>query len=273
MAAADPSLPELGIVTAFFDIGRGDWAANPDTPDHLRRSTKLYFERFAAMAALDNALVVYTSADLVARVQQMRAGKEDRTVVIAYDFAGAFPERRAEIERIQKDPAFIDSIHPTQCRNPEYWSVDYILVTNLKSFFVAHAVQNQLIRTPLVAWADFGLFRNPQALGGKTRWEYPFTPDKAHLLCFSKYNNEFSIPQIVTHNIAYIVGGLIVAPPHLWPRIAQLAAIGIQTLAQHKMVDDDQTVMLLAYLQQPDLFEQHLVGPNDWERIMDIFHI
>ena len=268
-----PSSLELGIVTAFFDIGRSNWTTDQNHPAHLARTTDIYFDRFEAMAALDNELVVYTSPDLAERVREMRRGKEDRTTIVPYDLTNAFPERRAAIRRIQTDPAFIAQINPSQIGNPEYWSVDYILVTNLKTFFTAHAVTKNLLRAPMVAWLDFGLFRNKDALQGKTKWEYPFTSDKAHLLSFSPYNNEFSIPQIVAHNIAYIAGGLIAAPQSLWPQIAELATGAIQMLNQHHLVDDDQTIMLLAYLQKREMFELHQIGPNDWERIMDLLHV
>lgn len=268
-----PASSEIGIVTAFYDLGRGDWSAENGHPAHLLRTTDTYFERFSVLAALDNELVVYTSPDLVERVWAMRRGKEDRTVVVPYPIADAFAERRTVVKRIQSSPEFKALINPTQICNPEYWSVDYIIVTNLKTLFTAHAVQNNLVHTPLVAWVDFGLARNRNALQGKTRWEYPFAPDKAHLFFFSPYNNELSIPQVTANNVAYVHGGLIVAPRALWPRIAGLAGQSIGLLTQHNLVDDDQTVMLMVYLAQKDLFEIHLIGENDWGRMLDIYHV
>ena len=49
---------EISIVTAFFDIGRGDWTPDKGLPHYLQRTTDTYFDRFANMANLDNTLVV-----------------------------------------------------------------------------------------------------------------------------------------------------------------------------------------------------------------------
>ena len=31
-----------------------------------------------------------------------------------------------------------------------------------------------------------------------------------------------------------------------------------------RLIDDDQTVLLMSYLSKPDLFELHKVSPSDW---------
>ena len=41
---------EITIITAFFDIGRGDWGSNQGYATHLARSTEQYFEYFKNLA-------------------------------------------------------------------------------------------------------------------------------------------------------------------------------------------------------------------------------
>ena len=43
----------ISIVTAFFDIGRGNWTPEKGLPDYLYRTTDTYFERFGYLAQLD----------------------------------------------------------------------------------------------------------------------------------------------------------------------------------------------------------------------------
>ena len=56
---------DISIVTAFFDIGRGDWTPDKGLPHYLQRTTKTYLERFGYLAKLKNKMVIYTSEDLV----------------------------------------------------------------------------------------------------------------------------------------------------------------------------------------------------------------
>ena len=70
----------ITIVTAFFDIGRGDWTPDKGLPHYLERKTETYFERFSNLATLENPMVIYTSPDLVPKVQQIRGNKPTKII-------------------------------------------------------------------------------------------------------------------------------------------------------------------------------------------------
>jgi protein YibB len=263
----------ISIVTAFFDLGRGDWTTQSGFSAGYQRSTDVYLQRFETMARLDNHMVVYTSPDLAPAVLERRRGKEDRTRVIPLPFASLFPDKRAAIRRVQEDPAFRARLNPVQHNNPERRSPDYILVTNLKPFFVTHAVQNRLVADEQVAWMDFGYCTSIEDLAGSHAWQYAFPRDKIHLFAFSHYHGEISIGDIVANNVAYIVGGCVVAERRLWPLLAQLTRRAEQELLAHTMVDNDQTLFLLASLYQPSLFDVHLVPNEGWRLPLRLFNI
>ena len=165
---------EISIVTAFFDIGRGDWTPDKGLPHYLQRTTDTYFDRFANMANLDNTLVVYTSEDLAEKVWAIRKNKENKTVVITVDFDDEFNEQRQAIRKVQNNPDYLAKINPSQVKNPEYWSADYVLVNMLKSHFVNHAIGAGVVDTDLVAWLDFGYCREASTLNDVKLWQYPF---------------------------------------------------------------------------------------------------
>ena len=48
----------ISIVTAFFDIGRGDWTPDKGLPHYLHRTTDTYIERFGHLATLENEITV-----------------------------------------------------------------------------------------------------------------------------------------------------------------------------------------------------------------------
>jgi len=263
---------DISIVTAFFDIGRGSWTADQGFPEHVHRSTDTYVERFGYLATLDNEMVIYTSPELAPRVKELRQGKEDRTTIIPMLLSDIFPERRATIARVQSDPTYRAKINPEQIRNPEYHSPDYVLVTNLKAFFTAHAIHSNLTHNRQVAWLDFGYCRGMEALGGSTRWRYQFTPDKIHLFVFSNYKGEISLGDIVANNIVYVAGAAVVAEKHMWAALAQLMNKAADDMLQHNLVDDDQTLFLMASLYRPDLFECHTIPDQQWQPVLRMFN-
>ncbi|MBD5709322.1 WlaTC/HtrL family glycosyltransferase, partial [Citrobacter freundii] len=52
----------ITIVTAFFDIGRGDWTSNKGFSPHLERTADTYIQYFENLSKLDNDMVIFTSS-------------------------------------------------------------------------------------------------------------------------------------------------------------------------------------------------------------------
>lgn len=77
---------EVTIVTAFVDIGRGEWSMGA-RPSKFRRSVDHYFDCFSRLANISNRLVIYIQSELADRVLSLRknAGLADRTIVFAID--------------------------------------------------------------------------------------------------------------------------------------------------------------------------------------------
>lgn len=257
-------LSDITLVTAFFDLGRSAWTPKEGFPAIYERATSVYFERFETLASLRNALVVYTSPDLVPEVEKRCAARQAPTKIVPFSFSAMFAERRAAIRRIQQNACFLERINPLQRKNAERRCPDYILLLNLKPFFVMQAVQKGYVRDSQAAWIDFGYFRTPDALCGSDHWQHAFAPGKIHMFAFSPYRGEIALNDIVANNIAYIVGGCVVAAPEMWAVLTALVDHAAQELAARTMVDNDQTLFLMASLYRPDLFDIHLVAPEGW---------
>ena len=173
----------ITIVTAFFDIGRGEWTPDKGLPHYLERKTETYIERFGNLATLENPMVIFTSKDLMPRIQQLRGNK--RTTIIPFEFNDNCQELRQKITDIQNSEGFKSKINPSQKSNPEYWSADYVLVNALKSTFIRHALPD--VNTELAAWVDFGYCHSMDTLNGISKWEYDFDPTKIHLFSIKDY--------------------------------------------------------------------------------------
>jgi protein YibB len=253
---------DITIVTAFFDIGRGDWSPDKGLPGYLQRTTDTYMERFGHLAKLDNQIIIYTTEDQVDRIAELRKGKEDKTKIISIPFKDMFPVYREKIERIQKDEDYLKQINPNQIRNPEYWSVDYVLVNLLKSHFVNDAIDNGYVDNDMVSWIDFGYCRTIETLNGSTSWSYPFNPEKIHFFDYRDYQGQ-PIQYIIANNIVHMLGAKIVASKSKWETLQELIFGAFNNLTMANLVDDDQTLMLLAYLYNPEIFELHRIDESD----------
>jgi protein YibB len=253
---------DITIVTAFFDIGRGEWSPDKGLPHYLQRTTKTYLERFGHMAKLENDMIVYTSKDLVADVKFLR---QDRpTQIFTIDFPNSFTKLRDEVSAVQKNPAYQAKINPMQVRNPEYWNADYVVVNALKSSFVTQAIQRGVIDTDLIAWLDFGYCRSEETLNGVTHWEYPFDKEKIHFFTIKDWVDGTFIQDVISNNDVHVTGPCIVAGKEMWPALEALVHHSTTELLKNDLIDDDQTLLLMSYLQKPELFELHPVSTEDW---------
>jgi protein YibB len=255
-------MSEITIVTAFFDIGRGDWTPDKGLPHYLQRTSKTYLERFSHLAKLENPMVVYTSKEFSDDIRFLR---QDRpTEILIIDFNDSFKKLKEEVSNVQKNPEYQSKINPMQVRNPEYWNADYVVVNALKSSFVTRALQSQLIKTDLVAWLDFGYCRDASTLNGVKKWKYNFDKEKIHFFNIKDYVDGTYIQDIIANNDVHITGPCIVASKDMWPTLETLVYHGITELIKNDLIDDDQTLLLMSYLQKPELFELHKVSGDDW---------
>src|ERR1022692_282083 len=135
--------PNISMVTAFFDIGRGSWQGFTNghpLPHYLKRTTEEYFERFEHLLKLDNDIVVFTSKDLISKVRELgRKYFKTNLFIVEANLQELYPEYREKVRCIQEDSKFQQGILSPW--NPQYWSVDFIMVNFLKSHFVNEAIK------------------------------------------------------------------------------------------------------------------------------------
>src|SRR5882757_10429569 len=108
----------IGIVTAFFDIGRGNWARRPNTPAWLARSTEDYFACFERMCRLENELVVFTQSKFADRIAAARTqlGFSNQTrIVCKDDLFEEYGAQLSEITRVMNLPDFLKGVTHPHC--------------------------------------------------------------------------------------------------------------------------------------------------------------
>ena len=254
-------MSEITVVTAFFDIGRGEWVEKLQAHDYLHRTTDTYFERFGRLAELVNDLVVFTSEDLKDRVLEARNGRP--TQVVTLEFEREFKDLRERISKVQSSYSYKTKINGTQIQNPEYWNPDYVIVNAMKPFYVRKSLDAGIIKTPLAAWVDFGYCRDDRAMNGAKSWKYDFDPEKIHLFTVEEYDGR-PIINVISDNVVFTSGPCIVAGHERWRELEKLVMESIEWMLSNNLIDDDQTMLLWSWLKSPNSFQLHPINPWDW---------
>lgn len=257
--------PSISIVSAFFDIGRSDWTTEKGLPEYLERSNDKYFSYFAKLAKLDNHMVIFCEENHKDKILELRQGKS--TEVVTLDFKNSFQSCRDKVISIQQDINFQQKIDPKQRNNPEYWSADYVLINNLKTYFINQAIKQNLIKDELVAWVDFGYCRDDDTLGKLTHWYYPFNKERVHMFILEPTHYfgtipNFRFPNTVAKaqkamfmNKPFIIGGVLVATQEKWQIFANIIKDCHHGLLKKNIIDDDQGIYLLCRAQHKSLIQ------------------
>lgn len=255
-------MPNISIVTAFYDIGRGSWTPERGFPHYLQRTREIYFERFSRLLKLKNDITIFTSEETYDDVKKICDENPNATtnIIVAEIFLDSDKSYK-KIHEIQRSKEFQNKIHPSQKLNPEYWSAEYVRLTNLKAMFVDTAISFEIAKLPkndMVAWIDFGYMRSDDKIPSSLEWNYNFDPEKIHLTSYKDYDGK-PIDQIISENDVYILGATIVAHKKHWDYMSRLMRESQQELFERNMVDDDQGLELMCYLKDPDSFQLHRI--------------
>ncbi|MEI9534369.1 protein YibB [Moellerella wisconsensis] len=263
----------ITIVTAFFDIGRSNWNAENGHSNRLERNTDTYFSYFNKLAELDNEIIIFTSDDLKEKVLSRRKGKP--TTVITIDIYKKFKHLLNRISKIQNSDEFKKLIKPEQLKNPEYWSAEYVLINNLKTYFVNKAINLKLTHNELIAWIDFGYIRKDKTIYGIKNWYHPFNPEKIHLFSIRddfKLEDMDTVLSRVINNETFIIGGVLVSSKNKWAEFHEVVTKTQKQLLNINIIDDDQGVFLMCTNQKPNLVQIHYLGHMEWFRVFKLFH-
>lgn len=260
------------IVTAFLDIGRGEWAGDRNNftlPSWFKRSNEVYFERFERLTKLKNPIVVFTENRFFEKIHSYR---EDIITISIDNLLASNKELIEKIKNIQNNPNFINHIKEPFC--PEYWCPEYVVINFLKSHFISDAILFDTIKTKNSAWIDFGYARENTYCPIGMNWKFN-TDDKINIFYINELNDEPLIETIRSGRV-YFQGCHIVAPNEKWIILKNLMDENMNNLINSNLIDDDQTLLLMSYRSKPDLFKLNYIdtknGSGDWFVIFKNFN-
>ncbi|MBS5013341.1 MULTISPECIES: protein YibB [Haemophilus] len=262
----------ITIVTAFFDIGRGNLQSKEELPDYMTRTNDTYFEYFSNLATLDNPMVIFSDNEHIERIKKIRGNKP--TKIIPFNI-NKFDKILLRIKEIQNSKEFKSKVRPDLLKNIEYWNHKYVLVTNLKSYLVNKAIKDKLVHTELVSWVDFGYVRDLDTLNNIKKWKYHFSDDKIHFFTIKNnhvlLNKSSDVYHAIFNNIVFVIGGAIVSHKKNWNLFFKANLSSQKLLLKNNIVDDDQGVFLMTIIKEKDKFKFNYLGKDKWFHLFKKF--
>ena len=241
----------IRIVTAFFDIGRAHF-------EGYERDNETYFAYFRFWARIRNEMLVYCAPEHAERVLSIREafGLADRTeVVTVADPFAIEPDLYRRMQRAAEDPGFQSFRF---YRAPEN-GAPYSYITMLKAWCLSDAA-SRITEDCFLAWVDFGINHGGVTYARSEEfdflWDYDF-PEKISAFCHADPAG-VSLIDTLQLMMPYFDGSVVVMPKALAGHYWESVRGAMEALTKLGCVDDDQMLLLIAYKNEPELFDIRL---------------
>lgn len=272
-------MENIKIVTAFYDIGRGEIPEFTENgtpyPTYLKRSNEKYISYFKMMCMLENEIVVFTSSDMVSALTDAAGGAKN-VKVIEYDIFESNQDLIKKIAGIQQSQEFKSQIADNQILNIESWSSEYVLVTMMKPNFVNRAYDLGLIdKDENSAWLDFGFFRELHQVPETRRWSPTIEKNKISIFSCEPFyvKSTKQAIEISKQNLMYMAGTVLLGDKNSWTLLETLMREAQNILTSNHLVDDDQGLYLMALSMCKDLFMVYSINAPYGEAIHEIRNV
>lgn len=241
---------ELTIVTAYFNIGRENYG------QAYARGNDKYINYFKFWARMKNDLVIYTQKEFKDEIIEIRDSyglKEKTKVIVIDDIYKLLPDIYNRMCQIEKNDYFKKYRYIKNCpdNNAKY---DYIMF--LKSWCLKDAVDNSYVNNEFVAWLDFGFNHGGRFFENEKdfdfTWKYPFE-DKIYIAGISE-TKEKPIFHLIQSGEVFIQGASYIMPVKFVEEYYNLMLESMNSLLDVGFIDDDQTVLYMAYLKKKEIF-------------------
>lgn len=264
---------DISIVTAFFDIGRSSWGESNKIDMRHKRNVDVYLSYFSNLSKIKNQLIIFIDENLGQKVLDMRLinGLGEETVIFTKKEFFLDSEIVKIKKRVQSNMTeeYLEYVWTPSA--PEYNHPEYVLINALKSSFVCYAIEEKIVASPQVAWIDFGYCRDDKRFDINAKWQFN-TKNKMNLFHILPLDND-PIYKVVKQGDVYFQGGHLVGKQNNWLNFRSEIDKSFTSLIDCNFIDDDQTLILMAYRRKPSSYIIHPVDSRDWFVIFRNFNI
>lgn len=239
------------MVTALFDIGRGQWRRQA-------RSFSQYLDFSRQLLSLDVNMVVFVDPKALDFVRKHRVACQDRTVIIPIKLGQLeYYKYRPRMKMImasdqfQKDNQLVN--------NAEGFSPDYDIIMNSKFYLLNNVTYSDPFRSSHFMWIDSG-YGHGQDIGFPENGVWipkKFLASKRTVTVIQMNDpRDFqNVPQLYKLDTEPVfVGGCFGGDKSAIRRLHGIHSYLFKKAMYNGWVDDDQTFLLLSYYNSPGLF-------------------
>lgn len=239
---------EILFVTAYKDIGRSNW-------EYYRRNNDEYIECFLNMANnIEYNLVVFINDDI--RQLLVSHGFCPKPNIFFYDLPeDTFLTKYGQIENDIINSAEYKSKIPTKRQTcPEHWCSEYNLINHSKINFVRSA-KDLHPGYDFYSWLDFGCMYHIEDVPKNSDISQLTKGKIRYIACDQPPESPVSEETMLAYNGVYITGSMFVTDSDFVEEYERLYDKKLQDWHSRGICDDDQSLILQLYFDNPDIFE------------------
>ncbi len=254
----------IAIVTALFDIGRGEWW-------EYRRPFDEYLKYLQILLQLKNNLIIYIdnkSIEWVMNTRRKFVDDDNRTLIIPFGInqlpLWRYRNRMQSIidnEQINWNVEWDTAMRT----HPESKSADYNIIVNSKPFFIYDASQRNPFESTHFVWLDAGYGHGRHNIYPVDWIWSPQLP--SHAIALIKLTpdwdmlSKYQLKKLYRHDVAVISGGFVSVPIALADLFYRIFWSILIDMIDQSMIDDDQTILVMLAQREPAIFH---ITHGDW---------
>uniref|UniRef100_A0A1I7RSH8 HtrL protein n=2 Tax=Bursaphelenchus xylophilus TaxID=6326 RepID=A0A1I7RSH8_BURXY len=260
------------LVTGLLDIGRGRWKT-------YARPLSRYHVAMKNVLSLKVPMIIFTDSHSIEYVIKKRTqlGLIDYTRVHNITIndlpLNQYSHLFHSIVNEEQHGGWQSDWDPAMKTHPEAHSADYDIVVNSKAYFLFNASRDNPFKTDNFAWIDAGYGQGDERFFPADFQWYPIFPSgKISLIKLTPSYDKLSR---YTEKVLYRRDEAVISGGFLAGNIKTLSRFYsayhwkvVEMLVQKKMVDDDQTTLVLLINQQPNMFN---MVHGDWHDAFRLF--
>lgn len=233
------------FVTAFKDIGRGNW-------DNYKRDNQEYIKYFLQLANnINYKLIVFVEDDMMNLLNTVSLPYN----IVLHDIkeVDTFLDRYIDREReIMSGEIYRNKIPPHRKTNPEHNFPEYTLINHSKINFVRYA-KEKYTGYDYYSWLDFGCIRNTLR-DIPNHINFYKLQNSIHYLALIRPRDRIDEDTMLASDTVYITGSQFVIHSSLVEEYEKIYEEKLINWQEKNICDDDQSLVLQLYYDKPSRF-------------------
>lgn len=263
----------LTYITAFLDIGRGDWGRFKRTPEDYFRFFQPLLDMFLKNPDNDYNLIVYLDkkflyllpANLLPNIHIIEIDEEIMNTISPL-------WRRLPREKEILDSDIYKNTFSHRLQFPENSNPKYTLINHVKVDFIYHAIHRfpERDNEAYYCWVDFGYFQDVSRIPKNFIDLNLIDKEKVNYTLINPLDNNDTDIMYTMNNAPERIGGFFfLGSGKVLIKYRELYHQVHEWFQNNNLVDDDQHLALRCYFLNPELFYLHNLG--GWHRALIAF--